>query len=726
VLPDLLQSKLDNLPKRPGCYVFKDEAGHVLYVGKATSLRSRVRSYFQEGSSDNRSFLPLLLHHVRDLDTVVTASEKEATILEASLVKQLKPKFNVKLRDDKSYLSIRIDLAHPYPRVDLVRRPQPDGARYFGPHHSAVAARRTLAFINKHFQLRTCTDQVLSSRKRPCLQFHIKRCPGPCVFSIDRDQYMANVRAVVMMLEGRHDEVLKEIDKNMREASVRMDFELAAVCRDQLVALRAVREGQRVVAVSDVDQDVIGLHRDGELAEIAIAFVRAGRVIDTASFPMRKVGVPDEEVVGAFLQQFYGEDGPAAASVPDEILVPVLPESATGVADWLSDRRGRKVKLLAPRRGPRAHLLQLATDNARHAFEEKRRASKDIEDRLADIQARLRLPTPPRVIECCDISHLAGGDTVGGMVRVVDGEPAKQGYRSFHVRGVSDGDDYAAIYEVLSRRFKRGRDAELAEPAPDLAPDCDLEPAPDLAPDRDLEPAPDLAPDRDLEPAPNLAPDRDLEPAPDRDLEQSRERKRAGSFNAVEQEQDSDRRTGWQMPDLFVIDGGRGQLNAALAAARDLGLHELAIVALAKERENVAGETLTDRVYLPGQKNGIAVRPHTSLVILARARDEAHRWSNRMREKLGTSRRLRSSLDDIPGIGAASRKKLLVRFGGLQAVREATDEQLLQVPGITRRQVEALRRHFGAPSSQGADMDSAGQEDPPEARSDLATSRENE
>ncbi|MBI5536934.1 MAG: excinuclease ABC subunit UvrC [Deltaproteobacteria bacterium] len=690
MVSEAFQSKLESLPQRPGCYIFKDAAGHVLYVGKATSLRSRVRSYFQESSSDNRSFLPLLRRNVDDLETIVTASEKEATILEASLVKQLKPRYNVKLRDDKSYLSLRVDTTHLWPRLELVRRPQPDGARYFGPHHSATAARRTLGFINKHFQLRTCTDQDLVGRKRPCLQYHIKRCPGPCVFDIDHDAYMANVQAVVLFLDGRHDEVLRDVDKRMRDASSRTDFEQAAVYRDQLLALRAVREGQRVSAVSDVDQDVIGLHRDGEMAEIAVAFVRSGRVVDTASFPMRKVEVPDEEVIGAFLSHYYGEDGPAAHAIPDEILVPVLPEGATGVADWLSERRNRKVKLIAPQRGARVHLLQLANDNAKHAFEEKRRASIDIEDRLADIQARLRLPSAPHVIECCDISHLAGGDTVGGLVRMVDGEPAKQGYRSYHVRGVSDGDDYAAIYEVLARRFRRGKEAAVEASIREAS-------AGERADQRAIN-------SEEILPLPELSPTgsgegQTTDPA-------------AGEGNPVREYSDV---SGWQMPDLFVIDGGRGQLNAALAAAHDLGLHDLSIVALAKERETVAGETLTDRVYLPGQKNGIPVRPHTALVILARARDEAHRFANRGREKLGRSRSLRSALDDIPGIGEASRRRLLTHFGGLDAIRDASDEALLSVPGISKRQLAAIRKHLPvAPVEQEAD------------KSDLATPTENE
>jgi excinuclease ABC subunit C len=339
---------------------------------------------------------------------------------------------------------------------------------------------------------------------------------------------------------------------------------------------------------------------------------------------MRKVGVPDEEVVGAFISQFYGENGPSAHSIPDEVLTPVLPESATGIREWLSERRGKKVALLLPKRGPRAKLIELANDNASHAFSEKRRSLEGVSDRLEDIQRRLRLPTLPRMVECLDISHLGGKDTSGGLVRMVDGEFDKSGYRSFHVKSVAEGDDYGAIYEVLSRRFRRA-------------------------------------------------------------LQQEGEVKEEGS--------------GWEIPDLLVVDGGRGQLHAALKAARDLGLHDLAVVGLAKEREKVTGEVEVDRIYLPGQKNGIGIRPHTALVLLARLRDEAHRFANSIRKKQGKSHRLRSELESVPSLGPVTRKRLLSDIGGPIQIREASDEALLAVKGVTRRQVEALRKVFGKEES---------------------------
>src|SRR5215216_4799161 len=391
MLPDVVLEKLDALPHSPGVYLFKDKKEAVVYVGKAKSLRNRVRSYFQEGNSDNRYFIPILQKTIGDFDTIVTGSEKEAAILENNLIKEHRPRYNVKLRDDKDYISLRLDPKDAWARLWVVRRPQPDGARYFGPYHSATAARRTLHLVNKHFQLRTCTDQELASRKRPCLQYQIRRCLAPCVYDVDRQWYKDQVRAVGLFLDGRHDELSSELEGRMRAASKQLEFELAATYRDQLRAVDAIRQEQRVVAIKDVDQDVVGFYREGDLVEIAVLFIRSGRVTDTAHFPMRNVELPEEEVIAAFVSQFYGEGGNAVA-IPDEVLVPAAFDGATGVGEWLSDRRGKRCDVLAPQRGAKADLLRLAHDNAEHCFREGRRAADDVEERLTQLQKRLRLP----------------------------------------------------------------------------------------------------------------------------------------------------------------------------------------------------------------------------------------------------------------------------------------------------------------------------------------------
>jgi excinuclease ABC subunit C len=683
MLPDAVVQKLDALPVQSGVYLFKDKKGTVVYVGKAKSLRSRVRSYFQDSSGDARAFIPILQRTIGDLETIVTANEKEATILENNLVKEHRPRFNVKLRDDKDFITLRLGsrggVEAEWPRLEVVRRPTPDGARHFGPYHSATAARRTLHLVNKHFQLRTCSDVEFAGRKRPCLQHQIKRCPAPCVLPVDPIWYAEQVDAVAKFLEGRHDELSRELEDRMRRAAREMRFELAAVYRDQLRAIEKVREEQRVVTLDDIDRDVVGLYREGDLVEIALLHVRAGKLADVGTYSIRQAEIPDDEIIAAFLAQHHGaalagsqegpprkadsaEAGPSVSEegggvalptlVPDEIILPCEPEGIEGIAEWLAERAGHKVALLAPKRGHRVDLLAMANDNARHSFIEKQRQSDDVRERLRDLQSRLRLATLPRRIECCDISHLGGKDTVGAVVAMFDGELDKKRYRTFTVRGeampAADpgqlNDDYGAMYEVLARRFRRAiKAAEL--------PETLAEPT---------EPVNGVS---------GAAPEGG---------------RGSGDDDA---------------PDLFVVDGGRGQLAVALAAAHDLGLHDLAIVALAKERETILGEALTDRVYLPGQKNPIPLKSSTtSLFLLARLRDEAHRFSNRARMRLGKRRRMHSPIDDVKGLGPKAKKALLRHVGNLATIRAADDATLLAVPGVTLRHVRALRASGPTPS----------------------------
>jgi excinuclease ABC subunit C len=661
MLPDGVIQKLDGLPTQPGVYLFKDKKGVVVYVGKAASLRSRVRSYFQDSQGDSRAFIPILQHTIGDLDTIVTGNEKEATILENNLIKEYRPRYNVKLRDDKDFITLRLGAeGDPWPRLEVVRRPTPDGGRYFGPYHSATAARRTLSLVNKYFQLRTCSDSEFASRKRPCLQHQIKRCPAPCVLPVDRGWYAEQVEAVAKFLEGRHDELSNELDAKMKQAARETRFELAAVYRDQLRAIEKVREEQRVVTVDDIDRDVVGFYREGDLVEIALLYVRAGKLADVGTYSIKQAEIPDEEILAAFLAQHYGasltapadaqdEEGPVVL-VPDEIILPFGPEGLAGIGEWLTDRARHKVVLVVPRRGHRVDLLAMANDNARHSFAEKQRQADDAQERLRDLQQRLRLATLPRRIECCDISHLGGGDAVGAVVAMTDGELDKKRYRTFNVRGSSRpddaadlNDDYGSMYEVLARRFRRALGAAGNGATQDAARGAIQDQHGALA-----------------------------------------ERVAVGRTPGD-----------WDAPDLFVVDGGRGQLGVALAAASDLGLHDLAIVALAKERENLAGETLVDRVYLPGQKNPIALKSSTtSLFLLARLRDEAHRFSNRARMRMGKKRRFHSPLDNVKGLGDRTKKSLLKHVGNVAAILAAEDSTLLSVPGVRSRHVRALRAAF--------------------------------
>ena len=606
-----LEAKLDSLPVSPGVYLFKGKAGEILYVGKARSLRSRVRSYFQESNSDNRFFISRLSRELGDIETVVVGTEKEAALLENTLIKQHRPKYNIKLRDDKEFLSLRLDPRAAWPRLEVVRRPKGDGALYFGPYHSATSARQTLRLVNRHFQLRTCTDLDFATRRRPCLQYQIKRCLGPCVMPVDREKYGDQVQDVAMFLDGRHDELIPLVEGRMRDAALSMEYERAAEHRDQLRAIERVREQNRVALAQNIDQDVLGVCRRADQAEVAVLQIRAGKLTNVRTFGLKDVSAPDDELCAQFVLEYYGP----GSFIPQELLLPVEIEAMDGLAELLAELRGKSVKVLAPKKGPRAELVQMARDNASHAFKEKARSKEDVEARLATLQERLRLPRLPRRIECVDVSHTSGSDTVASIVALTDAQPDKRRYKSFHVKRVSGGDDYSAMYEVLSRRFRRGRNNE----------------------------------------------------------------------------------SGWELPDLLVVDGGRGQLRVAEQALIDLGVKELPIAALAKEKPNTLGEKLVDRVYLPGQKNPIELREnHAALGLLALARDEAHRSSNAVRVKLGTKRRIRSRLDEVPGIGPKTRTRLLKHFGSVRAIEEA-DDVALRAAGATQAQAVAILRSFHGP-----------------------------
>lgn len=603
-----VEEKLKALPAAPGVYLFRDRAGAVLYVGKARSLKSRVRSYFSAGSRDERAFIPFLASEVADLTTHVVGNEKEAALLENELIKEHQPRYNVKLKDDKDFLSIRIDPSEPWPRLTVVRRPKPDGARYYGPVDSATSARQTLRQINRFFRLRTCRDSELRSRVRPCLQYQIKRCPAPCVMEVDREAYMAQVELVGLFLEGRHDTLVEDLERRMREASTGLRFEEAAGFRDQLRAVDRVRARQRIATVETIDQDVLGLHRAGDQVEVAVLSVRGGHLNSVRTYALSGASLPDDELLSSFVGEYYRRGG----HVPDEVLLPLEVEAQAGLEAWLADERARRVRVLVPRRGAKRRLIEMATENAAHAFREKARAKEDIEARLGELERLLRLRRPPRRIECADVSHLGGADTVAAVTAVTDGELDKKRYRSFRIARASGGDDYGAMYEVLSRRFARGRDGD----------------------------------------------------------------------------------EGWDLPDLFVVDGGRGQLEVALAALRDLGVSELDVVGLAKERRAGGETTAVERVFVPGQKNPIVLPPRSAATyLLTLARDEAHRRSNALRKSVGKRRRLGSRLDDVPGIGKRTKARLLSSLGSLEAIRAAPLDALVAA-GANRRQAEAIVRTF--------------------------------
>ncbi len=613
---------LDRIPMEPGVYLFKDAKGTVVYVGKAKNLRTRVRQYFREGG-DERFFVAagFLGRAVTDVETIVVTSSKEALLLENHLIKKHQPKFNVKLRDDKQYLVLRLldpatdsqQKREQFPRVEVVRNIRDDKANYFGPYHSATSARETLRTLNRHFQLRTCTDHVLESRGRPCLQYQIKRCSGPCALDVTPEMYAEQVEDVKMFLGGKNAELVQRLRGRMVTRSTNEDYETAAVLRDSLAAVERTLAKQHIVQDDFVDQDVWGIFREADAVEVVVLFIRAGKLVGRRAFSQKDQELPDTNVIAEYLQQYYA----TGTFIPDEVVVGVELEDSEPLAEWLGTARGKRVKIVEPRRGVRAKLVELADRNAAASASSRRGKNADAEELLAKVAKRLDLPRSPRRIECFDIAHIQGTDTVAAMVTFVDGVAARGLYRKFKVRE-SGNDDFAAMYEVLTRRFRRP------------------------------------------------AEDRDVDPA-------------------------------WAFPDLLVIDGGKGQLAMAVAALTDLGVKlggGLEVIGLAKERELEAGSA-PDRIYRRNVKDSIPLRPNSpELYVLARIRDEAHRFANTFHQARRAKGTLRSELDGITGIGETRRQKLLKHFGSVRAVRLATVGELAKAPGMNRKAADAIIAYF--------------------------------
>ena len=616
---------LKRIPTSPGVYLMRDRKGRVLYVGKAKDLRARVRAYFRP-SGDERAFvaLGLLGRLVAEVETVVVNNEKEALLLENNLIKEHQPRFNVKLTDDKNFLVMRIDPGKRFPRVEVVRRISDDGARYFGPYHSATSARETLRSLNRHFQLRTCTDHVLANRARPCILYQIKRCPAPCVLPVDPASYAEQVEDAALFLAGRKDELVPRLRGRMKDAASRLEYERAGQLRDQIHAVEKTLTRQTVVSTDQDDQDVVGLFRQGDVVEMVVLFMRQGKLLGRRTFQLRDQEVADEEVVRDFARRYYD----LGSFVPDEVILPVDIEGADALAEWLGEKRGRRVDVVVPQRGARAKLLDLAAKNAEASAASRKGRGDDSLAALEKLQSRLGLTRFPRRIECFDIAHIQGAATVASMVVFLDGEPARAEYRTFKVKTVTN-DDFAAMYEVLSRRLRRARETLDGTTVDEVA-------------------------------------------------------------------------ARWAEPDLLVVDGGKGQLSTAMAALRDIGWptsgdHAFDVVALAKERTDAGGDQHPDRVFLKNVKDPMQLRPNsTELFLLARIRDEAHRFANEFHRKLRRKRTLRSALEDVPGVGPKRKRELLRHFGSLKKIKAATLEEIEQAPGMSRAAASAVKKYFGA------------------------------
>lgn len=591
--------KVEEFPGVPGVYLMKDGRGQVIYVGKAKDLRARLRSYFRQ-KGDERPLVRYLLRDLAQVEVVVTGTEKEALILENNLIKKHRPRYNVRFRDDKDYIHIRIDTTHRFPRLSVARRPPKDGALYFGPYASAHAARETMRLLQRHMGLRTCKDSQLRQAKRTCLNEQMGRCAGVCRGSITQEEYGLRVQEAVLFLRGRSKELIRHLQVRMKEASEALRFEEAARLRDQIREVERTVEGQRVDRPLGRDRDVVGLYRMGMEGTIAVLRIRGGKLQERLSFPIPATLLEDREVLVSFLQQFY-ERGRMPAP---EILVPMaLGEHVQALEQWLEEVADCRVRIRTPVRGEGKGLLEMAQENARLAPRETDTWSATAQE----VARGLGLRRVPRVIDAFDISNLGGEEAVGSAVRFVDGAAEPSMYRSYRIRACSSPDDYAMMYETIRRHLVRKKEEGL-------------------------------------------------------------------------------------LPDLIMVDGGKGQLGVAMAVLQDLGILDIEAIALAKARgRDGKEEARVDRVFVPGRKDPVPIgQAAAPLRVLQQLRDEAHRFAVARHRSRRTARRMTSSLEEVPGVGPARRKALLRHLGSLRRIREATVEELASVPGIPRGLAERI------------------------------------
>lgn len=589
--PVLSREHLKEIPMKPGVYLMMDKTGNVLYVGKARELKRRLASY-QRFLSETHSKTGVLLVKVSRIDTILTNTEKEALILEASLIKKYRPRYNVILRDDKNYPYLKVTIAEQWPRLLMTRRRSNDGSRYFGPFSSAVSMRNTLRYLNRIFPLRRCSKQELEKRSRPCLNYQMGRCLAPCTGFLDSLKYQVMVADLLLALEGRNRSLLMELKKRMTIAADKLEFEEAARCRDQIESISQTLEKQVVVAAHFLDQDVFGLFREQGAVAVAVIFVREGVINGHRSFFLPEAIGEDDLLLSAVLEQFYSD---GHQPVPQEIILPFEPDGLLLLKEWLAELKGARIRIKIPKRGEGLSLLNLAVQNAQQLLEEKVNQEKAWELLAAAIARQLKLSVLPHRIECFDISNIGGQHTVGSLVSFVKGVADKKGYRHFRIKELAGPNDYLMIATVLARRF------------------------------------------------------------------------------------DKIKSEGQSWPDLIVVDGGKGQLNAAISVLDEFGMaHKIELAAIAKGRE---GES--DRIFRPGRKNPIVFLPNSSILLFfMRIRDEAHRFGITFHRRLRGKTTSQSVLDNIPGIGPVKKKALLKSLGSIKRVENASLTELAQVSGI--------------------------------------------
>ncbi len=615
-----IQEILDNLPTRPGVYLHKDSQGKVIYVGKAVNLRSRVRSYFQQNVDSFKT--RHLRDHIADIEIITTDTDLEALLLEMTLIKKHRPHYNIRLKDDKRYPYIKVHWDNPYPKVTVTRRMIRDGSRYFGPYTSAWAVYQTLDLLRKIFPYLTCDRNITGQDERACLYYDIKLCNAPCIGAVTQQQYKAMINQLMNFLNGRSEEIVRNIEDRMLVASEQLNFEKAAQHRDQLKAIDRVVAKQKVISAANTDQDVIAFAREQGDACVQVFFIRHGKLIGREYFLLEGTeGEEDQEILQDFVTQFYDE----AAHIPREVLLPHEVEEARIIERWLKEKRSTKVSITVPRRGKKKELVQMAAGNAADTLATLRQQwasdrSKHVKA-MSEVQDALSLDHPPARIEGYDISHTQGALAVGSMVVFVQGAPRKSDYRRFNVKTVNN-DDYGAMKEVLTRRFQRYAESiagELHDPS------------------------------------------------------------QIGKLR---------KDTAWAiLPDLLLVDGGKGQLAMAQDVLNQFRLEdEVPLAALAKKEEEL---------FLPNQATSIMLpRRSEGLYLIQRVRDEAHRFANEGHRKRRSKAGVASILDGIPGIGPKRRQLLLDRFGSIDVLRHATAEEIAAIPGIPIMVAEAVKSHL--------------------------------
>ena len=601
------ENKLKSLPSSPGVYLMKNAEGEVLYVGKAASLRSRVRSYFQSPDGLHQR-TQALVAEIDDFEVIRTGTEAEAFLLEDSLIKQYQPRFNVRLRDDKRYPYLKIT-DEAFPRVRIVRNRYPDGARYFGPYTNAKAMRATLKLAQKLFPIRTCSLELpLKTPRRPCLNYHIGRCSAPCAGLITAEAYAELVDGAAMLFEGRISGLIAQLRRSMEAAAGEEAFERAAHLRDQLLSLQRSLERQAVVLDDDIDRDALGLSTEDDRACVLVFVVRGGRIVERQTFFLQAPdGVTDSDILEAFATQYYAR----TPSVPRELLLPSSIEHEDALAGWLSGLRGQKVSIKTPQRGAKRSLVTMACENARYALlqDAKRTAiRKESSAPLIELADGLSLSGFPQRIEAFDISNTSGEEATGSMVVFEDGRPRRDAYRRFKVHLSGKPDDYAMMKEVVRRRFRRGL-AELANPTITR-----------------------------------------------------------GKFS--------------ELPDLLLIDGGKGQLGVAVEVLEELNIEGIDVIGLAKRQEEV---------FKPGQSQSIRLPDDSdALLLLRRIRDEAHRFAITYHRRLRSRRSLSSVLDEIPGIGPKRKATLMKAFGSVDRLSQASLSDIAGIDGISETLAERI------------------------------------